>query len=313
MPVDKNYLDDFQKMHQQGGPLNTAPVTPGPIESMVRGAGSGFTMGAAPYLYGAAKGLLLPGDTMSSEIENQRQLNDAAATNNPGYYGAGYAGGALGLAAATGGIGNAAEAAQAARAGSLIADTGIPTATSTISKIGSSIADWLSAARAGAAKPIIPALAAVKSPTISAVGNIATRGVAGQAAGAAVGNYANQPANATNQDIEPPNEQQNNLLGIGITMNNSEDNKAMQTASSVGNPSPDHPSLAPFASLVNYLKQAQNSNNTSVIALADQAKNASDTGNTLPIAMALNSTPTGRAVGNSESPLNEEDDQSFQG
>ena len=104
---------------------------------------------------------------------------------------------------------------------------------------------------------------------------------------------------------------------------NPEDNKAQQTASSVGQPSDqsntdtqvasnDVPMTQPsFGTLSDWLAQAKQSNNPDVQNEAAQSlaamQGAQDPGANRLIAMNLQKTANGRAVMNEDSPVNEED------
>ena len=271
----------------------SAPETTGIMGATGRGALNGLLMGFQPQVAGAVSAVNpWSGQSYSQARDQATSLNNQAYSSNPIAYGAGYAGGTLlpilasGGATALGVLGEGGAAATAATRAAL--------------ESGKSVE----------AAKLLGQIAGREAAPVSSMMGTAGGRMAGVGGVSGTMNTISGKLNPQQpQSAIPPAP----AAGTPISMTNPEDNKAMQTASSVGNPSNDESAPSPFSMLVNYLAQAKNSNNTSVIALADQAKNASDTGNTLPIAMALNSTPTGRAVSNSESPLNEEDDQNYTG
>ena len=279
-----------------------------PATSAGRGAMSGLLMGFQPQAAGAVDAINpWSKNSYSQGRDEAAAKNESAYQANPYSYGAGYVGGMLAPAVVSGGASGAMNMARGAEKGAVAAD-----------------ALW------GAKEGALDALKGITAVRQSqgaqpglgtGVGSYIRENVPGVAT-RTIGGATNQqdsapiiPQRAYTPGTQPWTPPKSSIGGVPLSQADPEDNKAMQTASSAGEPSVDTKSEVPphmFGTLMDFLAQAQNSNNP---AVQEQARQTAEATAQEPnnqdlnrlLAMRLQATQAGRAVGNEDSPVNEED------
>jgi hypothetical protein len=288
-------------------------------ESVRRGIASGGLAGFEPQISGVMNKIAHPltNGSYSDKVSSEKLRNDQAFKQNPLAYGAGYTGGAVSLGLLTGGLGDLALAGRGATAASEVAPAAsrsigfladmspaVPEAAPTANTVGQTLKNFLSGAAETAAHPFK-----------------ITTGKIAQSAASAAGSQVNQlddvdlpDAPQIDQDglplPTPKQDPSKAVMGSPISYADPETNKAMQTASSAGDPStPTNSDPTQFGTLLDWLKSAQASNNPDVNDEASAAMNSlnQDPNNNdlkRQLAMQMQTTQNGRAVMNDDSPLN---------
>lgn len=276
MPISKQEADlDAQFTAQYA----STPGTPGktwkditpPVsanQAAGYGAGSGLLMGLGPQaLAGLKTGAGFLGD-YPSQLEKEKENFQQAWEQHPAAYGAGYTGGTIANMVGTEGLGTALKGALGARV-------------------------------VAGASPFASGVEQVVGKTAGQVGNIVDKTKAATSILPSNTGKALRTGNALYQwDTNTPEGSKMINLPYG-------DNPKSPVNAT---PLSQNEAPGPFASLANFLAQSAESANPDVQSAATQAQQAVDPNDPdaqRKIAMLLQGTPAGRAVGNSDSSLNE--------
>lgn len=255
----------FNSTMQAAKSADPASMNPSQTESAVRGLGSGVLMGFEPQVAGAVAAVNpFTKETYSSMRDSEANRNEQAWQTNPVSYGAGYTAGAVGSTAL--GMGAVGGAIKGA-SGALKAGQALDAGALATGK--AMAADASSGALNGA-------LNAAKQPVANTLKNTSV----GSTLTAVPGLVVRQQGETTNSPTS---------------------GKSSDASSTM-----DKPGM--FSSIANFLSQAKDSSNPAVQQQAQLAQQQLDEQNDADakrrIAMNLQTTQEGRAVGNSESPVN---------
>ena len=290
----------------QATPDRVLTNPPGEMTSLARGAGSGLLMGFQPQVAGAlTTGFGTLGDYKKS-VEESKQANQDAWNAHPGLYGTGYAAGTAagmyGPGALVKGGKMAAEAIGAARATSSNANIAskvvaiMDAAEAAGQPITYAQAQAAAQAAVGSTAKVVPT---VTAPTLQGTANAIVKPFSSIPAAAGTATKRLVPS-LIGEDTNTP------LTGMPLSYATPEDNKQQVAQIDTKAQVPANK----FGTLIDWLAQAQNSNNPAVQEQARQTAEATaqDPDNqdlNRLLAMKLQESQAGRAVGNEDSPINQ--------
>jgi len=320
-----------------GGTLNVAnPVTSS--EAGRRGFQSGLSMGFQPQIAGAISAVNpWSKSTYAQTRDEEAARNQEAWDKQAMAYGGGYAGGTA-LSLPVGGLalkGAGALASLGARGAGAAGNL----AGQTISRTGQTISALPEAAQAAregyqTAMGVTPTIQqpGLGSKILDATGRVVDFG-GGVISGASkeLGSQASKGITSISDFIKGALNQPIGIKGItpgrigqtGAAAAGSQVNEVVLPSQQIPPPAPGQPqnnitgskisaNTPTFGTLADWLAQAKSSNNPEVQSTADQSlealASANDPAANRLIAMNLQQSKVGRAVGNDESPVNEEDD-----